>query len=120
VKERKKAEIDKFRDAILGLGFTYNSHTFDSDLSSIVRLNMVLTAVNSGITLPANFVWRDKSNVDVPTTAADLAGMVGTCIVTANAVFQTAWTKKAEVDAAVTLGQVAAVTWSDPRLNWIA
>ena len=120
VKERKKADIDKFRDALLALGFTYNGHTFDSDLSSIVRLIVVLISVSAGNTLPSDFVWRDKSNVDVPTTAADLAGMVGTCVVTANTIFKTAWAKKAEVDAAVTLGQVAAVTWSDPRLSWTA
>lgn len=118
LKAKKQADIDKFRDTLLNLGFTYNGHTFDSDFLSLLRLCMTLVATLAGTPLPVGFVWRDKSDANVPTTETDLANMVGTCLVTANTIFQAAWSKKAEVDAATTAGQIAAVTWVDPRINW--
>jgi hypothetical protein len=110
-KTAKTAVINRHREKLLGNGVSFGGHVFDSDALSVSRLTAVVTAVNAGATLPAGFAWRSKDNVDVPMTATEVVGLLGTMIVTANTLFQESWVRKQEVTAAADKAALDAVVW---------
>jgi hypothetical protein len=114
-KTAKTEVINRHREKLLGNGVSFGGHVFDSDALSVSRLTAVVTAVNAGATLPAGFAWRSKANVDVPMTAVEVVGLLGTMIVTANTLFQESWVRKQEVAAAADKTALDAVVWGAPE-----
>lgn len=111
-KYAKSSAIDAYRVKVLSAGVVFNGYQFDSDPTSVSNLTAVVSSVSAGVSLPSGFVWRSSANIDVPMSAADLVGLLGTMIQTANTVYQTSWIKKQAISAAASQVELDAVTWS--------
>lgn len=57
--------INSKRDESIYGGFVFDSHVYQSDANSQIRISNAATSVIGTANLPSNFVWRTKDNVDV-------------------------------------------------------
>lgn len=112
-KDLRKKQIDAYRDKIIASGVQYMSYQFDSDQESLTRLTSLVTSLNAGNNLPANFVWRSTTNTHVTMNESQVTGLLHAMTEKINATFNTAWTKKQAILNASTIAAVDAVTWAD-------
>jgi hypothetical protein len=111
LKERKRREIEKWRDAAINQGTAWNEYVWDTDTVSRANLNAVLTIAQLGIPLPEGFTWRTKDNQNIPMTLPDLAALAATMMQAGNAAYVKSWQLKAQLDAATTEAEILAVEW---------
>jgi hypothetical protein len=95
----------------IDVGFTYDGHTYDSDLIS--RTNIIGTAagVNSGIALPAGFTWRTKDNQNVPMDGSGVIALGAALLVHVNTQYATSWALKAQVAAVENPPDLDPIVW---------
>ena len=99
LKAQKKAWITAKREEVINGGITFEGHTYQTDDRSRENVSGLVAAMGAAVPLPANFIFRDANNVDVPMTSTTLAELGGTMIAHVNTAYKTSWTLKAAVDA---------------------
>ena len=119
-KETLKLTIDRERERLGALPINVNGANWDVDDKGLRNINGWLEKLRFDSTIPANFAWRDADNNFVPfaTGAAlesALSAVLSANVLRGTALYQTAWTKKAEVDA---INTVAAISTYDPLTGW--
>lgn len=75
-RERKKVEINAWRDVMEAAGYTFehNGRKWDYGKKTQARLEPSVAAAKAGI-LPEGFFWTDAENNDVPMTAEALMAL---------------------------------------------
>ena len=111
IKDAKKEEINRWRDAAKIEAVTYNSVIYDADLMSQANLNSTLTSIQAGVTVPDPLTWRAADNTNQSLTHAQLTGLSGFIFAQVNDAYAHSWTLKADVDAAADETAVEAITW---------
>ena len=106
----KQEEINVMREEMLAAGLWYMGHFWDTSARARTNITGVLTGVTAGLPLPANFVWRDNNNNNVPFTATNLVMLGGYIIQWVNVVYGYSWSMKAELDTKTTLAEIDAYT----------
>jgi hypothetical protein len=99
------------------LPITYEGALFDADEKGQRNLTAWMVNIASGIPVPPGFVWRDYDNVDHPADAAFIVGLGNSVVLRGTLLYQTAWAKKAEVEAITSLAEVEAY---DHTTGWDA
>jgi hypothetical protein len=106
-KAAKKRQIEADRDAAATANVTVNDHVWQADKRSQDLLGQAIALAQAGLPLPP--VWRDADNNDMPVTSiADLLAIAGAIAAQVQTAYQTAWARKAAVDAAKTLDEIEA------------
>lgn len=109
-KAAKIVEIEAARDAACNANAAALGYTWQADARSQTLLNAAINLAQAGLPLPA--AWRSADNTNMPVTAlADLLAIAGVIAVQTQAAYAQSWARKAEVEAATTLAEVAAVVW---------
>ena len=111
----KQNEITGHREKLLTEPITYQNTLFDADANSQRNIQAWATNINAGTNPPAGFVWRDYNNVDHAANAAFILGLNAAVVARGTQLYQTSWTKKAEIDALTT---VEAVNAYDITTGW--
>lgn len=104
--------VNADRERALSAGVTYGGSVYDSDNRSRANLTGAVAATQAGIPLPDRFTWRTSDNKDVPMTAVELVGLAAAMLSHVNAQYRRSWELKAQINAATTAEEVAAVKWS--------
>lgn len=115
VKRDKLMEINKYRGKLLAEPITYQNSPFDCDETAQRNIQAWTTNINAGTNPPAGFVWRDYNNVDHAADASFVLGLNAAVVARGTQLYQTSWTKKAEIDALTT---VEAVNAYDITTGW--
>lgn len=109
-KAAKTREIEAARDAACFADISALGRAWQTDERSQTLLNAAITLAQAGAPLPD--VWRDAANANMAVTAlADLLAIAGAMAVQTQAAYSQSWARKAEIEAATTIGQVNAVIW---------
>ena len=109
-KTRKKEEIELGRDRACVGNVSALDHIWQADEKSQALLNKAIMNVLAG--LPLTPVWRDIDNYDMPITdISQLVAIAGAIGAQTQNAYITSWGLKAQVNAATTTDQVAAVVW---------
>ena len=88
-------------------GFAYNGHSFESDRDSILRIsNAALSAANNP---EFSVFWNDSDNVPVQLDQASMLGMQAALVAHGEACFLHAQQLKAQIEAAETTADLAAI-----------
>lgn len=111
LQEAKKTEINIARETAKYAGINHNGYDWQTDNEARDNINGTLTAVNAGVPLPSDFTWRTEDNQDVPMDAAGLTALSAAVLAQDFALYQQSWALKAQVDAATTAEEVAAINW---------
>ena len=111
LKLQRAVDITAASLAAIEAGFEFDGHRYDSDLIS--RTNIIGTAagLHSGIALPEGFTWRTSDNQNVPMDAVSVIALCAALLQHVNEQYATSWQLKAEIEAAPTAEDVAAVVW---------
>jgi hypothetical protein len=113
--DRKSSQIDAERERRNQLPIEYQGTLFDADAKAQRNVSAWMTNLAVGVALPPGFVWRDYVNVDHPADAAFVTGLGAAITMRGTALYQTAWSKKAELQA---LTNTADVDSFDPLSGW--
>lgn len=111
LKAAKLVDINADCMAAMVAGFTYDGHTYDSDLIS--RTNIIGTAagVNGGVALPEGFTWRTKDNQNVPMDGAGVIALGAALLTHVNTQYATSWALKAQVAVAENPPDLDLIVW---------
>lgn len=90
----KLAAIEQQLLAAVSADIVMDGHTFQADERSRTLLASTATFVAGGGTLPEGFGWRDKSNVLVPMTGAQVVALHRAIVERNYAAHLTAWQAK--------------------------
>lgn len=106
----QRGRINAARDAEEASGFDYLGARFDSDDASVKRLTVAVLAAQNA---PANFTidWTTATGSVVTLTKGQLIAMPAVMATRGNDIHTKARAKKAQIDAATTVDEVAAVAW---------
>lgn len=108
LKTAKKDQITQLRETKNLEPITYQNSLFDCDETAQRNIQAWTTNINAGTNPPEGFVWRDYNNVDHAANASFVLGLNAAVVARGTQLYQTSWTKKAEVDALTTAEQVNA------------
>lgn len=111
----RKREIDAERERRNTLPIAYGGSLFDADATALRNIAGWQTQLAAGAVLPEGFVWRDADNVDHPADAAFLNGLGAAITLRGTALYQAAWTHKANIAA---LTDIDAIIGYDVTANW--
>jgi len=110
-KTTKRNEINRERAWRCTWNVAALGYVWQADMASQDLLNKAIMLASNGLPLPS--VWRTVDNYDMPITSInDLLAIAGAIGVQTQTAYSTSWTLKAQVDAATTVEEVAAVVWS--------
>ncbi len=113
LKAEKTAEIEAARDAEVVKNVTALNTEWQADKVSQTLLSSTITLASAGLPLPP--VWRDFFNNDVAITSLnDLLAIAGAMAIQTQAAYSKSWAKKAAINAATTVEEVAAIGWDSP------
>ncbi len=105
-RSEKQELINIQREEMLASGLWYMGHFWDTSARARTNITGVLTGVTAGLPLPANFVWRDNNNNNVPFTESNLVMLGGYIIQWVNVVYSYSWSMKAQLDTKTTLQEI--------------
>lgn len=109
-KAEKLVEIEAARDVATVLDVTAHGTQWQADERSQKLLSSAITLAQAGLPLPTH--WRGSNNVNMPVgSIADLLAIAGAMAGQTQAAYAKSWTLKAQVEAAQTVEDVAAVVW---------
>lgn len=119
-KNRLTNNIDRERERRGILPIEFNGSLWDVDEKGLRNIKGWLDTLRFNKTIPAGFVWRDANNIDHPFSTGEelevtLSGIHAATIYRATGLYQTAWAKKAEVNALTTVPQTIAY---DINIGW--
>jgi hypothetical protein len=106
VKRDKITQINKVREKLLNEPISYQGSLFDCDELSQRNIQAWLITINAGTNPPVGFVWRDYNNQYHAADAEFVRGLNNVIVARGTLIYQTSWTKKAEIDALTTVEQV--------------
>lgn len=109
LKAAKLAELKAAWDATQNIGIQTRGHTFLTGGKARERLDRLLAAQANGITIPDTIRADDGTPVDF--TAVTIKALYDAVIKAERLAEDNYWTKRAQVVAATTPEQVAAVVW---------
>lgn len=108
IKATKKLQIEADRAAQCYADVSALGHQWQADKDSQNLLSQAISLAQAGLPLPP--VWRTSDNVDVPITSInDLLTIAGAIATQTQAVYATAWKRKAALEVATTIEEVEAV-----------
>jgi hypothetical protein len=101
-KLRKKRWVNYERDEQINNGYNDGNHTWDIDNNSMTNMNakLLVTEDTDSIT------WRSKLNTNITMTGAEFKSLVKDCVSAVNAIYQSSWTRKANIDAATSIDDI--------------
>lgn len=111
LKDRKSEQITVACLMAIDGGFEHEGHPYDSDIVSRTNIIGTATGVQAGIPLPDGFTWRTSDNDSVPMDGAGVIQLGAALLQHVNEQYGTSWQLKAQVDAATTPEEVAAISW---------
>lgn len=111
LKSEKIAQIDAAYNAAIQQDVTYMGTTFQADAASQDVLVKTLVTLNAAGATPPGFWWKDEANNQVTMTLAELNGLAMAMWAQGQVAFSHKDDLKAQVAAATTDAEVAAVTW---------
>lgn len=111
LKSLRAADITAASLAAIEAGFEFAGHRYDSDLISRTNIIGTATGVQAGIALPEGFTWRTSDNQNVPMDGAGVIALGAALLQHVNQQYAVSWQLKAEIEAATTAEDVAAITW---------
>ncbi|WP_157664832.1 DUF4376 domain-containing protein [Bordetella genomosp. 9] len=110
----KQTQAERITEACLRAidsGFDYGGHRYDSDLVSRTNIIGTATGVQAGIPLPAGFTWRTSDNENVPLDGPGVIALGAALLQHVNQQYALSWQLKAQIEAATTAEEVAAISW---------
>jgi len=110
-KADKITELEAAYQTAIQQDVSYMGTTFQADIDSQDILTKTLTTLNGAGAAPSGTYWKDKSNVRVPMTLAELNGLAMAMWVQGQTWFTHLSDKKDAVTAATDAATVNAVTW---------
>ena len=111
-KEAKKAEIEQWRDAACCADIHALGHIWQADTRCQMILSAAIALATNGLPMPP--VWRDVENNNVPITGiGELLTIAGAVAEQTQTAYAISWGLKAQVDAAETADELAAVIWPE-------
>lgn len=113
LKDRKKEEIKAARNAAEAAGFDYNGGRFDSDAISCQRITAAASVASMALATnqPFAITWTLQDNATMALDAAGMCGVLQALATYSAGLHAKAGQLKAEVDAAATAEEVAAIVW---------
>ncbi|ANN71560.1 DUF4376 domain-containing protein [Bordetella bronchialis] len=111
LKLAKAADMTAACLAAIDSGFDYDGHRFDSDLVSRTNIIGTATGVQAGIALPQGFTWRTSDNENVPMDGDGVIALGAALLQHVNQQYATSWQLKAQIEAATTPEDIAAISW---------
>lgn len=109
IKQRKITELKAQRDVAEVEPIVYNGYSYDYDSKARERINAAIIALDvQGA--DASIDWTTADNQDVSVTAADLRAIVAAVAVRSNALHIAYRKAKAQVEQAITIAEVEAIT----------
>lgn len=115
LKARKHDAIDAERERRNNLPIDFGPSTFDADAVAQRNVSAWMVNIAAGVAPPPGFVWRDHFNVNHTADSTFVVGLGAAITVRGTLLYQTAWTKKAEIDA---LTSAQAVRDYDVLAGW--
>ena len=112
LKDLKRSEINKARDAAEQGGFMYLGKAFDSDQISAQRISMAAQAMALADDT-AKITWTCQDNSTIDLTAQELVGLVVALAQHSNTCHEKATALKAKIEAAQTAEELENITWED-------
>ncbi len=116
----KRVAINAERDRREQLGFTYLDKTFDSDQTSVIRINAAVNTAVAAILTSGTFTvtWTCADNTTIDLDAQQLLSLAAALATHSDGLHQAARTLKAAVDTALDAGATAAEiealpTWTE-------
>ena len=107
----KREYIERRRDEEEQKDVQTLGYAWQADTRSRTLLTGAVSLALAGLPLPS--VWRTSDNFNYPITSVnDLLAIAGAMAQRTQAVYDVSWSKKTELDAATTIAQVEAITWS--------
>ena len=113
MKDVARARINAARDAAIAASVTFAGVVYDSDPASREALTATLTVLQPVGAVPQGFTWRAADNTDHALTLAQLQGLAAAMLDHGYAQHLKARQKKALIEAAQSVAEVAAVVWED-------
>lgn len=115
--ERMKELINQYRMIWMNDYFTYDGKQWDCDDQGVVNiLATVLMGIIGGQQLPPNAVFRDRDNVNHPVDFMYMVVMALTCFQFKQAVYQTSWELKNQIDSLTNVEEVLAFAYEDSNI----
>lgn len=111
MKDAARARINAARDAAIASGVTFGGVLYDSDPASREALTATLTVLQPGGVVPPGFTWRAADNTDHALSLAELQGLAAAMLNHGYAQHLQARQRKAQIEAAQSAAEIAAVTW---------
>ncbi|ARP89832.1 hypothetical protein CAL14_05625 [Bordetella genomosp. 9] len=111
LKAEKSEKITASCLAAIDSGFDYGGHRYDSDLVSRTNIIGTATGVQAGIPVPAGFTWRTSDNENVPLDGPGVIALGAALLQHVNQQYALSWQLKAQIEAATTAEEVAAISW---------
>jgi hypothetical protein len=108
-KKHKSEVINSERDAALNAGFTYNGNVWDIDDVSRTNISAKVTGLLLANDPQEQVVWRTQDNKTVTMSQDEFKALATSVLEYVQAAYETSWTRKAAVDAAVTEEEVNAI-----------
>lgn len=114
LKDSEKERIDKERDERLNsLTIDLDGMTFDADEKARANITSTVTAINAGvIPVPDPINWRDHNNVTQSLSHLKLLELAGIAFAAVDAIYDTSWDLKAQIDSAPDIATAQTITWS--------
>ena len=112
LKQEKRDEINRYRDATEQGGFEYLGKTFDSDQVSCIRMSSAAQAMQHAPD-EATITWTTQDNSTIDLNKAQLAGLVVALAQHSNECHQKATELKAKIDACESQEELDAISWVD-------
>jgi len=113
LKKERQSFINIERDRRLNAGVVWNGYQIDSDINSRNNLMGTISAINAGVSLPQNFVWRTSDNLNIPITNEQLINLGETVLNYISAVYQRSWELKDLILAATTPEELDLISWGE-------
>ena len=102
------ATIERNRDAQRYANVTAHTRQWQADANSQDLLSKTINLAQAGLPLPT--VWRDADNSNMPISSInDLLAIAGGMAAQTQAAYAWSWAKKAEIEAASTVEELAAM-----------
>ena len=110
LKEQKRAEINKARDAAEQGGFEYMGKVFDSDQVSCIRISSAAQAMQYAQD-DATITWTTQDNSTIDLNKAQLMGLVVALAQWSNVCHQKATALKAQIYACASKEELDKIMW---------
>lgn len=108
IKESKVRTVEHTREVKRYVNISALGREWQADANSQDLLGKAISLATAGLPLPT--VWRDADNSNMPINSInDLLAIAGAMAVQTQAAYAWSWAKKAEIEAATTVEELAAI-----------